>query len=59
MVKQASNAFKRLAGKAVDSLPAIMGSVVGAILSFLCKVVGFVVEHTWALFLLRGLLVYG
>ena len=46
MVKQASNTFKRLAGKAVDSLPAIMGSVVGAILSFLCKVVGFVVEHT-------------
>ena len=25
-----------------------MGSVVGAILSFLGKAVGFVVEHTWA-----------
>ena len=26
-----------------------MGSVVGAILSFLGKAVGFVVEHAWAL----------
>ena len=26
-----------------------MGSVVGAILSFLGKAVGFVAEHTWAL----------
>ena len=26
-----------------------MGSVIGAILSFLGKAVGFVAEHTWAL----------
>ena len=26
-----------------------MGSVVGAILSFLAKAVGFVAEHTWVL----------
>ena len=26
-----------------------MGSVVGAILSFLGKAIGFVAEHTWAL----------
>ena len=43
------NALKRLAGKAVDALPAIVESVVGAILSFLVKAVGFVAEHTWAL----------
>ena len=28
---------------------AIVGSVVGAILSFLSKAVGFFAEHTWAL----------
>ena len=44
-----ANALKRLAGKAVEPLPAIAGSVVGAILSFLGKGVGFVAEHTWAL----------
>ena len=36
-------------GKAVEALPAIVGSVVGAILSFLGKAVGFVPEHTWTL----------
>ena len=41
--------LKRLARKAVEALPAIVGSVVGAILSFLGKAVGFVAEHTWAL----------
>ena len=34
-----ANALKRLKGKAVEALPAIIGSVVGAILSFLGKVV--------------------
>ena len=37
-----ANAIKRLAGKAVELLPTIVGSVVGAILSFLGKAVGFV-----------------
>ena len=32
-----ADAFKRPAGKAVEALPTIMGSVVGAILSFLGK----------------------
>ena len=41
---------ERLAGKAIEALPAIAGSVAGAILSFLGKAVGFVDEHTWALF---------
>ena len=44
-----AEAFKRLAGNAVETLPAIVGSVVGAILSFLGKAVRFVAEHTWAL----------
>ena len=42
--------LKRPAGKAIEALPAIVGSVVDAILSFLCKPVGFVVEDTWAPF---------
>ena len=40
-----ADAVKRLAGKAVEAVPAIMGSVVAAILSFLRKAVGFVAEH--------------
>ena len=44
-----ADALKRLAGKAVEALSAIVGSAAGVILSFLSKVVGFVAEHTWAL----------
>ena len=44
-----ANKLKRLAGKAVEALPAIVGSVVGAILSFLVKTVGLVAKHTWVL----------
>ena len=44
-----ADALKRLAEKVVEELPAIVGSVAGAILSFLGKAVGFVAEHTWAL----------
>ena len=40
---------KDFAGKAVETLPAIVGSLVATILSFLGKAVGFVAEHTWAL----------
>ena len=49
MLDRQADALKRLVGKAVEELPAIIGSVVGAILSFLGKTVGFVTEHTWAL----------
>ena len=38
-----ADVFRRLAGRAVETLPAIAGSVVGAILSFLA--VRFVAEH--------------
>ena len=41
-----ADALKRLARKAVEALPAILESVVDAILSFLGKVVGFAAEHT-------------
>ena len=44
-----ANALKRLAGKAVEALPAIVGTAVAAILSFLEKSVGFATEHAWAL----------
>ena len=44
-----ADALKRLAGKAAEAFPAVVRSVVGAILSFLGKAVGFVAEHTWAL----------
>ena len=44
-----ADALKRLARKAVEALSAIVGSVVGAILSFLGKNVGFIAENTWAL----------
>ena len=37
--------------KAIEALPAIIGSAVGPILFFLGKGVGFVAEHTWALIL--------
>ena len=44
-----ADALKRLAGKAVETLPAIVGSVIGETLSFLEKAIGFVAEHTWVL----------
>ena len=48
---------ERLAGKAIEALPAIAGSVAGAILSFLGKAVGFVDEHAWALFVFVAALI--
>ena len=44
-----ADALKRLAGKAVEELAAIMGSVVGAILILLGKAIEFVAEHTLVL----------
>ena len=44
-----ADALERLAGKVVEELPAIVGSVAAAILSFVGKTVGFVAEQTWAL----------
>ena len=47
LLDRLADALKRLAGKAVEALPVIVGNVVGT--SFLKKAVGFVAEHTWAL----------
>ena len=44
-----ADALKRLAWKALEAFPAIVVSVVDAVLSFLSKTVGFVAEYTWAL----------
>ena len=50
-----ADALKRLAGKAVEALPTIVGSIIGTILSFLGKKT--VAEHTWALiFFVVGLI---
>ena len=55
-----ANTLKRFIRKAAEVLPAIVGSVVGAILSFLGEAVGFVAQHTWALIvLLQDLLLGG
>ena len=45
-----ADTLKRPTVKAAEALPAIVGSVVDGILSFLRKPVGFVVEDTWAPF---------
>ena len=43
----------------LQACPAIVGRVVGAILSFQGKALGFLADLTWALILLQGLLGYG
>ena len=49
MFRQVSRCTQKAGGKVVEALPAIVGSVAGAILSFLGKAVGFIAEHTCAL----------
>ena len=44
-----ADGLKRLAGKAVEALPATVGSVVGAILSLFSKPLELVAENTLAL----------
>ena len=44
-----ANALEKLLEKAVEAVKAIVICVLGAILSFLKKTIGFVAEHTWAL----------
>ena len=54
-----ADALNRLVGKAVEGLPAITENIVGAILSFLGKAIGFVAENTWALIVfLAGLIAW-
>ena len=49
-----ADALKRLTGKAAKTLPAIIGSVVGATLNFLGKAVGFFAEHICAFVFVPG-----
>ena len=57
MVKQARRCTQNTCRKAVEALSAIVGKIVGATLSFLGKVIGFVAEHTtWALIFVTGLI---
>ena len=52
-----SELLKKLASKAIDALPGIIGSVVSWLLSTLGKVVGYMSEHLWTLLVLgAGLL---
>ena len=44
----------KLAGKALDALPGIIGSVVSWLLSTASKAVGWLAEHTWAIFVAIG-----
>ena len=44
-----ADALNRLAGKAVEVFPAVVGCVASAILSFLGKASGFAAEYTWTL----------
>ena len=51
---------KELAGRAVEALPAIFGSVVGGILNILDKAVGYAAKDTWALIVfVTGFIRYG
>ena len=52
VAKQTRRCPKRLIGKAAETLPVIIGSVVGTILSFLSKAVGLVVGNALALIVL-------
>ena len=55
-----ADSLKRLPGKAVEAFSAIVGSVVGAILSFLDKAIGFLAEHIWTLIVsVAEIMVYG
>ena len=49
MVRQASRCTQKACRKGCRDIACFVGIVVGAILSFLGKAVGFVAEHTWAL----------
>ena len=53
-----SELLKKLGLKAVDSLPAIIGTIVSWLFSTASKVVGFMAEHLWTLLvLITGLLI--
>ena len=53
-----SELLKKLGLKAAESLPAIIGAIVSWIFSTAGKVVGYMAEHLWTLFILiSGILI--
>ena len=52
LLNKLPNPLKRLAWKAVESLPAIVGNVVRVTLRLLGKAAGFTAEHIWGLIVL-------
>ena len=56
-LKALATLLGKLAGKAAAAIPGIIGSVVTWLLSTAGKAVGWLAEHTWALFLAIGGLV--
>ena len=51
-LKHLAELLKKLATKALDALPGIIGSIVSWLLSSAGKVVGFMAEHLWTLIVL-------
>ena len=59
VLQRLANALKRLAGKAAAALPGIIGSIIGAVLNYLSKAVGFLAKNTWAVItLITGIIGY-
>ena len=59
VLQRLANALSRLAGKAAAALPGIIGSVIGAVLNYLSKAVGFLAKNTWAFIVfIVGLIAY-
>lgn len=48
VLQRLANALKRLAEKAAAAFPGIIGSVIGVVLNYLSKTVGFFTKNTWA-----------
>ena len=49
-----SSLLQKLALKAVDAIPGIIGSIVGWLLSTAGKVMGYMANNLWTLFMLVG-----
>lgn len=57
-LKALGRLLSRLAGKAVDALPSIIGAIVSWLLNFLSKTASWLAEHVWALVVAAGGLLY-
>lgn len=57
-LKNLASALKRLAAKALDALPGLIGTIVSFLLKSGAAVVSFFAEHLWALGLAAGAIIY-